>query len=173
MARVVGEENNKKGGKYGNVSQARKTVPIDDVLAGFDGAMPRLIGEMGGSDADKELTAIMSLLAKAEKERNGRGKRRFVKGYREVDRGIRSNKVRLVLLGDNVEESDGGLETRIISIVGGCGEKNVPVFRGWSRRQVGKRIGKSVKLGAVGVEDFQGAEREWKVTCCGPREATS
>ena len=31
------------------------------------------------------------------------------------------------------------------------------------RRQVGKRVGKGVKVGAVGVEDFQGAEREWKL----------
>ena len=49
-------------------------------------------------------------------------------------RGLRADKVKLVILGNNPEASDGALEGKLTEMMEAAAEKGRAVWVGWSRR---------------------------------------
>ena len=81
-------------------------------------------------------------------------------GFREVERGLRANKCKLVLMAHNLE--GGAIQEKTAVITRECEERGVKVVGCWNARKIGKIVGKSVKVSVVGVENVEGVEGEWK-----------
>ncbi|GMH68628.1 hypothetical protein TrRE_jg5090 [Triparma retinervis] len=96
-----------------------------------------------------------------KRKETGRGKVRLRMGFREVERGLRANRIVLVVLAGNLERGE-KIEEHVGKIVDEAGGRGVKVVRKWNARKVGKMVGKKVKVSVVGVENVEGAEGEWK-----------
>lgn len=164
-----------KGGVYKTMVGAKVAGSIDTILETLE-RQPIMSGYVcgegegeggGGTDDSKNTHKLIRTMIEAlndiefKQKGTGRGKRRMVKGFREVERGLRANKVKLVVLANNVEDSE-AVGAVVRGILEMCEEKNVPVYRGKSRRQCGKMLKKNVKISIVGIENFEGVQQEWK-----------
>lgn len=119
-----------------------------------------LINEMLGE--------LMRLQLRAKEANNTKVKRRLVMGIREVIRGIRSHKVKMVVLANNLDEY-GALEEKLQEILDLAKENEVPVISVLNKRKIGKAVGKSIKVSVVGIENPEGAFeafKKLKKLCC-------
>ncbi|GMI44536.1 hypothetical protein TrCOL_g10400 [Triparma columacea] len=116
-----------------------------------------------GMERDDMIMDMCKRLAELDRKRKdtGRGKVRMRMGFREVSRGLRANKIVLVLLASNLEKG-GAIEGQVGNILEEAGGKGVKVIKRWNARKVGKIVGKAVKVSVVGVENVEGVEGEWK-----------
>eukprot|EP00904_Undaria_pinnatifida_P012408 jgi/Undpi1/8298/HiC_scaffold_25.g10767.m1 len=88
-----------------------------------------------------------------------KARRRLVMGLKEVLKGVKAKKVRLVIVAPNVDamSGDGGLDDKVKEIIDMAREGGTPVVFALSRRRIGKALGKCTKISAVGVYSFDGA----------------
>jgi ribosomal protein L7Ae-like RNA K-turn-binding protein len=102
-------------------------------------------------------------------------RKRFVLGLREVRKGVRSRKIKCVILTPNIEQIDskGGLDTFIDEILEECNKTcedddqnveipRIPVVFALSRNKLGKAMGKPMTLSIVGLFDVDGVNEEYK-----------
>jgi selenocysteine insertion sequence-binding protein 2 len=98
---------------------------------------------------------------RAKETNNTKVKRRLVLGLREVCRGIKSRKVKMVILANNLDEY-GALEEKLQEILDLANENEVPVISVLNKRKIGKAVGKNIKVSVVGVENPEGAFESFK-----------
>ncbi len=101
-------------------------------------------------------------------------KRRIKMGLREVYRGVRSRKVKCVIVAPNIEQSyrQGGIDDKISSILEGCKATidqdgmpvdAVPVVFALNRKKIARAVGKrQVGVSVVGVYDADGAYEHFR-----------
>ncbi|CAM9405005.1 unnamed protein product, partial [Hapterophycus canaliculatus] len=91
-------------------------------------------------------------------------RRRIVMGLREVLRGVKAKKVQLLILAPNVDSAggEGGLDDKVVELLDAARDGNTPVVFALSKRKLGKAIGKTIKVSAVGVYSFDGAHEQQK-----------
>ena len=82
------------------------------------------------------LGELMRLQRRAAEEKNSKAKRRIVMGLREVARGIRSHKVKLVVMANNLDEY-GAIDEKLQEIIDSAHSEDVPVFYEFSKRTLG------------------------------------
>jgi selenocysteine insertion sequence-binding protein 2 len=104
---------------------------------------------------------LMRLQKRAVDENNTKVKRRLVMGLREVARGIRSHKVKLVAMANNLDDY-GAIDEKLQEILDLADENEVPIFYEFSKRALGKVMGKTVKIAVVGVQNAEGAHQQFK-----------
>jgi selenocysteine insertion sequence-binding protein 2 len=107
------------------------------------------------------LGELMRLQKRAVEEKNAKARRRLVMGLREVARGIRAHKVKLVVMANNLDEY-GAIDEKLQEIINLAYEEGVPVFFEFSKRALGKVLGKTIKIGVVGVQSPEGAHQQFK-----------
>jgi selenocysteine insertion sequence-binding protein 2 len=107
------------------------------------------------------LGELMRLQLRAKETNNTKVKRRLVLGLREVCRGIKSRKVKMVILANNLDEY-GALEDKLQEILDLANENEVPVISVLNKRKIGKAVGKNIKVSVVGVENPEGAFESFK-----------
>lgn len=107
------------------------------------------------------LGELMRLQKRAVEEKNTKVKRRLVMGLREVARGIRSHKVKLVVMANNLDQY-GAIDDKLQEIIDSAKEERVPIFYEFNKRGLGKAIGKSIKIAVVGVQSAEGAHQQFK-----------
>jgi selenocysteine insertion sequence-binding protein 2 len=107
------------------------------------------------------LGELMRLQKRAVEEKNVKARRRLVMGLREVARGIRAHKVKLIVMANNLDEY-GAIDEKLQEIIDLAFEEGVPVFFEFSKRGLGKVLGKSIKIGVVGVQSPEGAHQQFK-----------
>jgi len=107
------------------------------------------------------LGELMRLQKRAAEDKNAKARRRLVMGLREVARGIRAHKVKLVVMANNLDEY-GVIDEKLQEIIDLAREENVPIFYEFNKRKLGKAIGKSIKIGVIGVQNADGAYQEFK-----------
>jgi ribosomal protein L7Ae-like RNA K-turn-binding protein len=107
------------------------------------------------------LAELMRLQKRAVEENNTKAKRRLVMGLREVARGIRSHKVKMVVMATNSDEY-GVIDEKLQEIIDLCATEGVPVFYELSKRAMGKSIGKTIKIAVIGVQSAEGAHQQFK-----------
>eukprot|EP00934_Nitzschia_sp_Nitz4_P002974 Nitzschia sp. Nitz4//scaffold2_size372955//236488//239256//NITZ4_000444-RA/size372955-processed-gene-0.436-mRNA-1//1//CDS//3329546841//2964//frame0 len=117
-----------------------------------EGAKP-LLSEMLGE--------LMRLQKRAVQEGNTKVKRRLVMGMREVARGIRAHKVKMVIMANNLDEYD-AIDGKLQGILDLAKNESVPVFFDFSKRTLGKALGKTIKIAVVGVQNAEGAHPQFK-----------
>jgi len=107
------------------------------------------------------LSELMRLQKRAHVENNTKAKRRLVMGLREVARGIRSRKVRMIVMANNLDDY-GALDAKLIEILQLAKQEGVPVFFEYTKRTLGKAIGKSIKIAVIGIQNCDGANQQFK-----------
>jgi selenocysteine insertion sequence-binding protein 2 len=78
-----------------------------------------------------------------------------------VARGIRSHKVKMVVMATNSDEY-GVIDEKLQEIIDLCATEGVPVFYELSKRAMGKSIGKTIKIAVIGVQSAEGAHQQFK-----------
>lgn len=127
---------------------------------------PRKYATLAEDDTVKPLLSemlgeLMRLQKRAVEENNSKVRRRIVMGLREVARGIRSHKVKLVVMANNLDHY-GVIDDKLQEILDLAEENDVPVFFEFTKRALGKAIGKTIKIGVLGVQNAEGAHQQFK-----------
>jgi ribosomal protein L7Ae-like RNA K-turn-binding protein len=138
----------KRAPKVANMGTPRKYASLVD-----DAEVKPLLIEMLGE--------LMRLQKRAVEEKNAKAKRRLVMGLREVARGIRSHKVKMVVMANNLDEY-GALDEKLQEILDLSSQEGVPVFYEFNKRKLGHTIGKNIKIAVVGIQSVEGTHQQFK-----------
>jgi len=107
------------------------------------------------------LGELMRLQERNKGDKNARARRRLVMGLREVARGIRARKVKMVVMANNLDEY-GAIDSKLQEILDMARAEDVPVIFELNKRKLGKALGKSIKVSVVGVQNSDGAQEQFK-----------
>mmetsp|Transcript_27900 Transcript_27900/g.42916 ORF Transcript_27900/g.42916 Transcript_27900/m.42916 type:complete len:438 (+) Transcript_27900:141-1454(+) len=107
------------------------------------------------------LGELMRLQQRAAAEKNSKARRRLVMGLREVARGIRAHKVKMVIMANNLDQY-GAIDEKLQDILNLAREEEVPVLFELNKRKLGKAIGKTIKISVVGIQSADGAFEQFK-----------
>jgi len=107
------------------------------------------------------LGELMRLQKRAKDDKNARARRRLVMGLREVARGIRARKVKMVVVANNLDMY-GAIDSKLQEILDLATEKDVPVFFELNKKKLGKALGKTIKVAVVGIQSADGAYEPFK-----------
>ena len=121
-------------------------------LLGNDEAIP-LLHEMLGE--------LMRLQLRSKDDKNANARRRLVMGLREVARGIRANKVKMIVCANNLDQY-GVIDEKIQAIIDSAAEKDIPIIYELNKRKIGKALGKSIKVSIVAIQNADGAQVHFK-----------
>ena len=121
-------------------------------LIGNDEVIP-LLYEMLGE--------LMRLQLRSKDAKNANARRRLVLGLREVARGVRANKVTMIICANNLDEY-GVIDEKIQSIIDLAEEKEIPIIYELNKRKIGKAMGKTIKVSIVGIQNADGAQVQYK-----------
>ena len=88
-------------------------------------------------------------------------KKRLCKGLREVYRGCRAGKAKVVFLANNLEDSN-AVNDKVLEILEACKGNEIPVLCCFNARKLGKLIGVNLKVSVLAVESMEGCEVQWK-----------
>ena len=134
--------------KVANASGPREYAKIIN-----DESVKPLLTEMLGE--------LMRLQKRAVDDKNAKARRRIVMGLREVARGIRAHKVKMVIMANNLDEY-GAIDEKLQEIIDLARSEEVPLFFEFTKRSLGKAVGKSIKVAVVGVQNADGAYEPFK-----------
>jgi selenocysteine insertion sequence-binding protein 2 len=107
------------------------------------------------------LGELMRLQERSKDDKNARARRRIVMGLREVTRGIRTRKVKMVVMADNLDEY-GAIDSKLQEILELARVGELPVLYELNKRKLGKALGKSIKVLVVGIQNANGAHDQFK-----------
>jgi selenocysteine insertion sequence-binding protein 2 len=124
---------------YASISKSEEVVPL----------LIEMLGE------------LMRLQRRAIEDKNAKARRRLVMGLREVARGIRAHKVKMVVLANNVDQY-GAIDAKLQEILDLARQEDVPVIFELNKRKLGKAVGKSIKVSVVGIQNADGAHQQFK-----------
>lgn len=115
-------------------------------------AVPLLIEMLG---------ELMRLQERSKDDKNARSRRRLVMGLREVARGIRAHKVKMIVMANNLDEY-GAIDSKLQEILDMASADELPVLYELNKRNLGKALGKSIKVSVVGIQNADGAHDQFK-----------
>ena len=107
------------------------------------------------------LGELMRLQERSKDDKNARARRRLVMGLREVARGIRAHKVKMVMMANNLDDY-GAIDAKLQEILDLARAEDIPVVFELNKRKLGKAIGKSIKVSVVGIQNADGAHEQLK-----------
>jgi len=107
------------------------------------------------------LGELMRLQERSKDDKNARARRRVVMGLREVARGIRARKVKMVVVANNLDEY-GAIDSKLQEILDLARVGELPVLYELNKRKLGKALGKSIKVSVVGIQNADGAHEQFK-----------
>lgn len=107
------------------------------------------------------LGELMRLQRRAIEDKNAKARRRIVMGLREVARGIRAHKVKMVVMANNLDQY-GAIDEKLQEILDLARQEDVPVIFQLNKRKLGKAVGKSIKVSVVGIQSADGAHQQFK-----------
>jgi len=117
-----------------------------------DEAIPLLFDMLG---------ELMRLQKRSKDDKNARARRRLVMGLREVARGIRARKIKMIVMANNLDMY-GVIDSKLQEILDLAKEEDVPVFFELNKRKLGKALGKTIKVAVVGIQSSDGAHDPFK-----------
>jgi selenocysteine insertion sequence-binding protein 2 len=82
-------------------------------------------------------------------------------GLREVARGIRTRKVKMVVMADNLDEY-GAIDLKLQERLELARVGEIPVLYKLNKRKLSKALGKLIKVSVVGIQNADGAHNQFK-----------
>ena len=78
-------------------------------------------------------------------------RKRYVVGLREVERAIKSKRIRSIIIAPNIDKivSPGGLDEVVISVLNLAFENKIAVVFALNTRKMGKSLGKTIKISVI------------------------
>lgn len=107
------------------------------------------------------LGELMRLQVRSKDDKNARARRRLVMGLREVARGIRAHKIKMIAMANNLDDY-GAIDSKLQEILDLAGAEDLPVLFELNKRKLGKALGKSIKVSVVGIHNADGAHEQFK-----------
>ena len=107
------------------------------------------------------LGELMRLQERSKDDKNARARRRLVMGLREVARGIRAHKVKMVIMANNLDQY-GAIDSKLQEILDLARAEDLPILYELNKRKLGKALGKSIKVSVVGIQNADGAHEPFK-----------
>lgn len=107
------------------------------------------------------LGELMRLQERSKDDKNARARRRLVMGLREVARGIRAHKVKMVIMANNLDQY-GAIDAKLQEILDLARAEDLPILFELNKRKLGKSLGKSIKVSVVGIQNAEGAHGQFK-----------
>jgi len=107
------------------------------------------------------LGTLMKFQQRSKNDANARARRRLVVGFREVARGVRAKKIKMVVMANNLDEYEvvGEKTQEIIDL---CRASDIPILFELNKRKLGKALGKTLKMSIVGIQNADGAYEQFK-----------
>ncbi|GAB0093047.1 hypothetical protein DMENIID0001_080990 [Sergentomyia squamirostris] len=95
-------------------------------------------------------------------EIKARAKRRYVVGFKEANRMLDINKVKLLIVATDLERSpgEGGLDESVYALRKRVREEKIPYVFALTRRRIGNILQKSPTVSVVAVLDYSGAKEK-------------
>ena len=121
----------------------------------------KISDESGVIMLSEMLGELMRLQERSKDDKNARARRRIVMGLREVARGIRAHKVKMVVMANNLDEY-GAIDSKLQEILDLARAGELPVLYELNKRKLGKALGKSIKVSVVGIQNSDGAQEQFK-----------
>lgn len=87
--------------------------------------------------------------------------KKYIVGFREVERAIRRAEVKGVVVATNLEVVD-QLECMVDKLYEECKKMDIPLVFALNRRKIGKALSKSMKQSLVGIISLDGVHQDWK-----------
>jgi ribosomal protein L7Ae-like RNA K-turn-binding protein len=106
------------------------------------------------------LNELMRLQVRGLNDKNAKARRRVVIGLREVARGLRANKAKMIVMANNLDEY-GAVDGKLEEILALAEEKDIPVLFELSKRMLGKAVGKKIKVSVVAIQGTDGAHQQF------------
>jgi len=85
----------------------------------------------------------------------------LVVGFREVARGVRAKKIKMVVMANNIDEYEAVCE-KTQEIIDLCRASDIPILFELNKRKLGKALGKTLKMSIVGIQNADGAYEQFK-----------
>jgi selenocysteine insertion sequence-binding protein 2 len=130
-------------------------------------AIPEYIGYPSNTELDDLSYVALKELARLQSRGNDQPPekrykyKRFVVGFREVERALRRGELKGVIIATNLEVVP-ELHSMVSALRDECTERQVPVIFSLTRRRLGKAVGKSMKQSLVGIVSLEGVHQVWK-----------
>mmetsp|Transcript_35826 Transcript_35826/g.65710 ORF Transcript_35826/g.65710 Transcript_35826/m.65710 type:complete len:1163 (-) Transcript_35826:21-3509(-) len=121
----------------------------------------KITGERATPTLIEMLGELMRLQERSKDDKNARARRRLVMGLREVARGIRAHKVKMVIMANNLDDY-GAIDSKLQEILDLARGEDLPVLFELNKRKLGKALGKSIKVSVVGIQNADGAHEQFK-----------
>ena len=121
----------------------------------------------------KQLLRLLSQMQERARqsgnELKARRGRRLVCGLKEVGKHLPRGKVKLLVLAVNIDSGgqDNALRDEIERLIGLAQDHGVPMTYAMSKRQLGKAVGKTIKVSAVAVVNEDGANELFREVLAG------
>lgn len=116
--------------------------------------------------AEKLLSDLFRFQDRAfeKNEIKARAHRRFVVGFKEVERSLNVNKVKLLFIATDLEPNagKGGLDETVERLKALCKAQSIPYCFPLQRRKIGYLLYKKAPISCVGVLDYSGSEENVK-----------
>lgn len=116
--------------------------------------------------AEKLLSDLFRFQDRAyeKNEIKARAHRRYVVGFKEVERSLEVNKVKILFIATDLEPNagTGGLDETVERLKVVCKEKSIPYCFPLQRRKIGYLLYKKAPISCVGVLDYSGSEENVK-----------
>jgi len=108
-------------------------------------------------DQEREAFVLSSAISELQAQRLQQ--RRFITGIKEVARRINKSQIQCLMVAPDIEEQakSGGLDSQMRELLELAYKNSVPVIFALSRARMGKALGKSMHISALGVLDSRGA----------------
>lgn len=141
------------------------TRVVPKVVTAADGVR-QYVDQVMSADLDTAVVQLVSTLyyyqerMRSQNPTKAKMRRRMVLGLREVDRNVRSGKIKLLVVAPNIDEGGaaGGMDDRINSIIATARAQEVPIAFALTRRRLGKALCKNLRVSVVGILSFDGAD---------------
>ncbi|CAM9929113.1 unnamed protein product, partial [Phaeothamnion confervicola] len=145
------------GGNGGGGSSGSRIMPSPYVDSLLDPEVDALVTEM--------LSELFHFQERARLKDPMRAKRtrRLVLGLREVLRGLKARKVKMVIVAPDIDQASAcSLDDKVSEIVAAARADGVAVVFALSKRRLGRCLGKTIKVSVVGVYGVDGAIEQFR-----------
>ena len=140
---------------------APSAAPIENIL------LETCVGQRVSDELDDLVFGLLKELSRLQSKRKDQPLekqykyKKFVVGFREVDRALKRKELKGVVISTNLELVP-EMEISIKTIKDEADSQGVPVILSLSRRRMGKALGKSMKQSLVGIWSLEGIHQPWK-----------
>eukprot|EP01080_Neovahlkampfia_damariscottae_P006333 gene6333-10340_t len=149
------------------INQQEESLLLEEKknISGVKKIVREYVNQLLSPELDETVIELLKKLTKFQTKLKNtqplkyKSKKRYVIGLREVERAIKSKRIRSIIIAPNIDKivSPGGLDEVVIDLLNLAYENRVGVVFALNIRKMGKSIGKTIKISVIGIISAEGA----------------